>query len=239
MSSRARALAVLVAAGRSVRMGGEQRKVWVELEGRPLFAHALAALAGAPSVVKIVVIAHREDVLRIEAYLERHRELKKVEVILPGGAERIDSVRTGAGWPCDGIDVVLIHDASRPLVSTAAVEQVVQAALEHGAALLARPVVDTLKRSSDGKNAHETVAREGLWAAQTPQAFHALRFRELVARAQEDEFRPTDDAALWERYVGPVVLVPGEVTNLKITHPDDVELARAFLQARTAKQHAR
>ena len=227
---RAHVLAIVAAAGRSSRMGAAQRKPFLVLDGVPVLVRAFQALAEAPSVRRILVVCHPEDVQRADELLARARGHAKLEAIVPGGEERIDSVRVGALWPVAGIDQVLVHDGARPLVTTAAVEAVVTAAREHGAALLAVPVDDSLKRSSDGKRAESSVERDHLYRAQTPQVFHAQRFRELLARAERDGFRPTDDAALWERYVGPVTIVPGEAANLKITRPEDLELARALVR---------
>ena len=228
----AHALAVLVAAGRSSRMGAALRKPFLTLEGRPVLVHAVQALARAPSVRAIVIVAHMEDVTRAEDVLRAAHAMEKVEAIVPGGAERIDSVRAGALWPVAGIELVLVHDGARPLVTTAGVEAVAHSAREHGAALLALPCFETLKRSSDGKQVEETIERRQLWRAQTPQAFDAARFRVCLERAQTEGFRPTDDAALWERYVGPVAIVPGEPTNLKLTQPEDLEIAQAIVRSR-------
>jgi 2-C-methyl-D-erythritol 4-phosphate cytidylyltransferase len=225
-------LAVLVAAGRSSRMGAALRKPFLTLEGTPVLVHAVRALAEAPSVKSIVVVVHPDDLRRAEECLRGAQRPRQVEAILPGGAERIDSVRAGALWPCEGAERILVHDGARPLVTPALVEGVIRAAGEHGAALAALPMLDTVKRSSDGVHATETLAREGLWKAQTPQAFEARRFRELLERAAQEGFRPTDDAALWERYVGPVALVPGPSANLKITSQGDLEMAQAIVRAR-------
>ncbi len=225
-------LAVLVAAGRSSRMGAALRKPFLTLEGTPVLVHAVRALAEAPSVRHIVVVVHPDDQKRAEEILRGPRRPAQLEAILPGGDERIDSVRTGALWPCEGIDTILVHDGARPLVLPSAVEGVIQAARVHGAALLALALRETVKRSSDGVFVQETLAREQLWKAQTPQVFEAGRFRELLARAERDGFRPTDDSALWERYVGPVALVPGSPSNLKLTQPEDLEIAQAIVRAR-------
>jgi 2-C-methyl-D-erythritol 4-phosphate cytidylyltransferase len=225
-------LAVLVAAGRSSRMGAALRKPFLTLAGTPVLVHAVQALAEAPSVKRIVVVVHPDDQKRADEVLRGPNRPRQVEAILPGGDERIDSVRAGALWPCEGIDKILIHDGARPLVTPAMVEGVIQAAREHGAALLALPVLETVKRSSDGKFAASTLERAGLWKAQTPQVFEAARFRECLERARSEGFRPTDDAALWERYVGPVALVPGHPANLKITQPADLEIAQAIVRAR-------
>lgn len=228
----AHTLAVLVAAGRSSRMGAALRKPFLTLEGTPVLVYAVHALAEAPSVRRIVVVVHPDDQKRAEEILHGARRPQKLEAILPGGDERIDSVRTGALWPCAQADTILVHDGARPLVTPAAVESVIRAAREHGAALLALALHETVKRSPDGRFVEETLAREQLWKAQTPQAFQAVRFRELLERAQRDGFRPSDDSALWERYVGPVALVPGSPANLKLTQPEDLEIAQAIVRAR-------
>lgn len=221
-------LAVLVAAGRSARMGGGEKKPFLDLGGVPVLARAARALAAAPSVGWIVAVVAEEDQERARAALGR---LAKLAAVLPGGAERVDSVRAGASWSGAEPELLLVHDGARPLVTVPVIEAVLAAARAHGAALAAVALVDTLKRSPDGRFAAETVAREGLWRAQTPQAFEAHRFRECLARAAREGFRPTDDAALWERHVGPVALVPDLATNLKITTPADLELARALVAA--------
>ena len=225
-------LAVLVAAGRSSRMGAGLRKPFLTLEGTPVLVHAVRALAEAPSVKRIVVVVHPDDQRRADELLRGPHRPHQVEAILPGGDERIDSVRVGALWPCEGIDKILIHDGARPLVTPALVESVIQAARVHGAALLALPVLETLKRSADGSAAESTLDRAGLWKAQTPQVFEAARFRELLERARSEGYRPTDDAALWERYVGPVAIVRGTPSNLKLTQPEDLEIAQAIVRAR-------
>ncbi len=225
-------LAVVVAAGRSSRMGAALRKPFLTLEGIPVLVHAVQALAEAPSVKRIVVVVHPDDQRRAEEILRGAHRPRQVEAILPGGEERIDSVRVGALWPCAGVDKILIHDGARPLVTPALVEAVIQAARVHGAALLALPVLDTVKRSTDGRFAESTLERAGLWKAQTPQVFEAQRFRELLERARAEDFRPSDDAALWEHYVGPVAIVAGTPANLKLTQPQDLEIAQAIVRAR-------
>ncbi len=228
----AHTLAVLVAAGRSSRMGAALRKPFLTLEGTPVLVHAARALCEAPSVRTLVVVVHPDDQQRAEEILRGPRRPAQLEAILPGGDERIDSVRVGALWPCASADTILVHDGARPLVLPASVEGVIQAARKHGAALLALALRETVKRSSDGLFVQETLTREHLWKAQTPQVFAAERFRELLARAHAEGFRPTDDSALWERYVGPVALVPGAPSNLKLTQPEDLEIAQAIVRAR-------
>jgi 2-C-methyl-D-erythritol 4-phosphate cytidylyltransferase len=229
---RAPTLAIVAAAGKSSRMGAALRKPFLMLEGQPILRRAFEAVAEAPSVRRVLVVCHPSDVQRADEILQHARGRAKLEALVPGGEERIDSVRVGALWPVEDIGWLLIHDGARPLVTPAQVETTIQAARQHGAALLALRILDTVKRSHDGAHVEETLDRAELYKAQTPQVFEAERYRQVLARAEQDGFRPTDDSALWERYVGPVAIVPGDPANLKITQPEDLDIARGILRAR-------
>jgi 2-C-methyl-D-erythritol 4-phosphate cytidylyltransferase len=230
-----RATAVLVAAGDSRRMtasGRSERKPWLELAGRTILERSCAALDACASVRELVVVAHPDDLERIEALSASCAALGKLGAVVAGGRERADSVRLGARAATGEPDVLAVHDAARPLVRAELVERAIQAAARDGAALLAVPVDDTIKTSEHGRRAESTLERSSLWRAQTPQCFQTEPFLELLERAERDGFRPTDDAALWERYKGPVTIVEGSSTNLKITRAEDLELARAILSSR-------
>jgi 2-C-methyl-D-erythritol 2,4-cyclodiphosphate synthase len=153
--------------------------------------------------------------------------------VVPGGDQRTRSVHAGVAAVSKECELVLVHDAARALVRPATIASAIETAAREGAALVAVRVADTLKSAPDGSRAAQTVDRSALWAAQTPQAFRTAELRELLERARTDGFVPTDDAALYERYVGPIPLVRGDPTNLKITTPDDLALAEAILAART------
>jgi 2-C-methyl-D-erythritol 4-phosphate cytidylyltransferase len=226
--------AVIVAAGRSQRFDahGGARKPLVEVGGRTLLEHAAAPFAESERVAELVLVVHPEDRARVEALAARSAELAKVRAVVPGGRERCDSVRQGVRATGAGLALVAVHDAARPLVSRALVEAVCAAAAAGGAALAALALRDTVKESSDGRHAERTLDRTRLWAAQTPQVFDRARFLELLERAEREGAQPTDDAALWERAIGPVALVPGEATNLKVTTAEDLELARGLLAQR-------
>jgi 2-C-methyl-D-erythritol 4-phosphate cytidylyltransferase len=234
-----RAAAVVVAAGSSQRMGdAPARKPLIEIEGRSMLAHVCAAFDAAASIAEIVVVAHPEDVRDVAARCSEVAAFAKVRAVVPGGGERFESVRLGVAAVDAGSRVVAVHDAARPLVTAVAIERTVRMAAREGAALLAVPVRDTVKESADGRRVVRTLDRARLWAAQTPQAFELARFRELCARAAAEGLVPTDDAALWERYVGPVPIVEGEPSNFKITTLEDLELARALFARRTAETPA-
>jgi 2-C-methyl-D-erythritol 4-phosphate cytidylyltransferase len=133
-------------------------------------------------------------------------------------------------------DVVLIHDVARPLVRSERIEAVALAARASGAALLAVPVRDTIKRSRDGRAAESTLDRSELWAARTPQAFAAERLHAMLERAAAEGLRATDDAALHERYFGPVALVEDAFDNWKLTTREDLALAEAWLAREDAQR---
>lgn len=149
----------------------------------------------------------------------------KVRAIVPGGSTRQESVARGLDAVGGDASMVVIHDAARPLVTDELIQRVVGHAEASGAAVAALRVVDTLKRSTAGDSMVTTVDREGLWTAQTPQAFRVTVFREAVSRAITDGFVGTDDASLVERLGLPVTLVEGEPLNFKITRAQDMALA--------------
>ena len=233
-----RAAVVIVAAGNSTRMLGEGklRKPKLELAGKPLLEHTCALFDGIAEVHEIVLVAHPDDLASFEQWTLDKPALDKVRAIVPGGKERSDSVRLGVFWCGFDVDVILVHDAARPLVRAAVVREAIATAYREGAALVAAPVHDTIKELAPGPQdtprAARTLDRSKLWAAQTPQAFRAEDLRDLVAEAAEEGLTLTDDAALWERSRGPVAIVASDSSNIKITTPIDLEIAAAILAAR-------
>jgi len=206
--------AIVVAAGRGDRFGAA--KQFLELGGTRLVDRAVLACSGSCDAVVVVLPA---DVAW---------DGPVVHAAVSGGATRSDSVRAGLAALPPTVEVVLVHDAARPLASRAIFDAVIDA-IRAGAdaAVPALPVPDTLKRV-DGARVLETVARDDLVAVQTPQAFRI----DALRAAHAGDGRATDDAGLVEQSGGCVVVVPGEVTNFKITAPSDLELAAAFLATR-------
>jgi 2-C-methyl-D-erythritol 4-phosphate cytidylyltransferase len=236
--------AVLLAAGQSTRMGAGPRKPFLRVEGDTILAWALKSLAQAPCIREVIVVAPPDQV--DEAREEASRAAASagqsegwVSAVVAGGLERTDSVRAGAQVVHDTAQVILVHDAARPLVQPARIERVAERAAEHGAALLAVRVSDTIKTSEDGAHVSGTLERSGLWAAQTPQAFDARRFRKVLGQARQDGATATDDAALFERYDGSVALVEGDRDNIKITTDEDLVHAAAILRDRAEREAER
>jgi 2-C-methyl-D-erythritol 4-phosphate cytidylyltransferase/2-C-methyl-D-erythritol 2,4-cyclodiphosphate synthase len=224
-----RADAIVVAAGRSSRMGGRD-KLAVEIDGRPLLAWTLAALAAAPVIERIVVVTGSE---RRAAVAHADWLPSKVVEVVVGGVRRQESVRAGFvafdRYQPDEAGVVLVHDAARPSIDPALVSAVAGATARHGAAIPVLPVADTLKRI-DGDRVGSTVERTGLGTAQTPQGVRRDLLRSAYGRFPADGPETfTDEAALLEACSIPVHVVPGDPGNLKVTLPGDLGRAVAAL----------
>jgi len=219
-------LAILVAAGRGQRMGRDRPKAFLELAGQALVLRSARVFDEAPSVGGIVAVVPEADVAAARALLAPVRKLLGV---VPGGERRQDSVLAGLKQAPDGFDgIVLVHDAARPLVDVALVEAVARAAEGVGAALPVLPVVDTMKRVREGL-VLETLDREELGAAQTPQGFRYALLIEAYEAAFRARLTVTDEAMAVERLGAPVVAVPGSPRNRKITTPDDLAWAEGVL----------
>lgn len=222
--------AIIVAAGSGARMGGTD-KAALQINGRSALSYSLVAFAPVVPLVVVVVAADRI------AEWERIRDSETWPVrtdIVAGGAQRQDSVRQGVrALAKQGVlDVIAIHDGARPLVTTAMIRACVEAARREGAATVASPVTDTIKRVVEGVIV-ETLDRASLWAAQTPQSFRWQLLLDAFAWADHTAHPPTtDEASLVEAYGQAVAVVRGERANIKLTEPDDLTMVRALLQAR-------
>jgi 2-C-methyl-D-erythritol 4-phosphate cytidylyltransferase len=224
--------AILVAAGTGIRAGGSLPKQYQTLLGKPVIEHSARALASHPAIDGLVVVLAARDP-HWPAWTELEGKPLRTAV---GGAERADSVLSGLmALPIelgDEVDVV-VHDAARPLLSHAELDALLAADATQGA-LLATPVVDTLKRTDAEHCVATTVAREGLWRALTPQrGTRALLIRALRAAA-EAGLRVTDEAMAMEHLGLRPMLVRGSTENIKITSADDFALAEFLLRRRAA-----
>lgn len=210
--------AVIVAAGQSTRMGGTD-KLDLEIGGRSLLRWAVDAMQAAPEVAEVIIVAApaRTDALARAPWLGRRAR------VIPGGRRRQDSV--AAGVRESTAEVILIHDAARPFVPLRVISDVTQAALELGAAIPVLPVVDALKRL-DGVVISGTADRAGLYRAQTPQAARRELLAGAVARHADGDEDIADEAELLAREGITVATVPGDAINIKVTVPEDLELAR-------------
>jgi 2-C-methyl-D-erythritol 4-phosphate cytidylyltransferase len=218
---------LLLAAGRSTRFGDAfYKKPFAPLADRAVWLHASERFSGRKDVAQTIVVIGPDDVEEFQRKYGANLAFSGVELAV-GGEERSDSVRAGLAKVLADVEFVAVHDAARPCVTDGEIDRVFEAAREHGAAILAAPIRATLKRVADGVIT-ETVPRDGLWEAQTPQAFR----KELLIRAHAAGGIATDDAGLVENLGERVVVVEGTPTNLKITTKADLKLAEAILQAR-------
>lgn len=225
--------AVVVAAGRGTRMGSADNKPYMQLAGRTVLAHTLEAFESCEAVISIILVVTPNEEKRA-AEVVRHGAFRKITAIVPGGAERQDSVY--AGLLALDTDGVLVHDAARPLITSAQIQACCRAAEEHGAAALAVPVKDTIKISDGNGFIVATPERRTLWSVQTPQAFFRLELMQAHRQAAEEGAAATDDAMLLERLGRKVAIVEGDYRNLKITTPEDLPIAELLLARRVGEE---
>ena len=222
-------LAIIVAAGQGVRMGAGRPKAFVRLGGLTLLERSLAAFLSHPRVDRVVAAVTDPD----EARRLLGPSAARV-VLVRGGTTRQESVRCALlAAPSRGDEIILVHDAARPLVPRAIIDAVIASAEESGAAIPGVVPSDTIKQVDEEGAAVATLPRDRLRLAQTPQGFRGDVLREAYARAERDGFVGTDDAALVERTGRRVALVEGSRRNIKITSPVDLEMAEAILARET------
>ncbi|HVA68140.1 MAG TPA: 2-C-methyl-D-erythritol 4-phosphate cytidylyltransferase [Candidatus Binataceae bacterium] len=226
-----RVSAILVAAGSGQRLGFNQPKAFVMLAEAPMLCHCIRTIARVDEIVEVVIAvpAGMESAARAEA---ARAGVKLPVKLVPGGAERQDSVRRALVLTSAESDIVVVHDAARPFAPATLFNRCIEAAARAGGAIAAIPVADTLKRVDNPPAIDATVARAGLWQAQTPQAFRRDLLIEAHRRAVRDAIAATDDADLVERYGGRVEVVEASAMNLKITTPADLEMAEAIATRR-------
>jgi 2-C-methyl-D-erythritol 4-phosphate cytidylyltransferase len=227
-----RAALVIVAAGRGERFGASP-KVLENAAGKPLVWWSIEAGARSAGATEIIVVVGEHTAAAIEDLVARESWPVPVRCTM-GGSRRQDSVALGVARCGDDCDVILVHDAARPLVTPDLFDACARAAGTHGAAIVAAPVTDTLKRVADG-TILETVPRDALWGAQTPQGFRRELLVDTIATTATSGGAFTDEASMFEACGIPVTIVPGPRTNIKVTHPEDLDIVRALLEHRIAK----
>ena len=207
-------------------------KQFLSVGGVPVLVHCLRAFAGVDRVAEILVAVRAAEMERVTALVAEYGLGTKVRVV-EGGENRQGSVANAlAALDCGDDDVVLVHDAVRPLIDGATIERTIDAIEKHGAAIVAMPAVDTIKqveRTADGAIVTSTVPRERVVHAQTPQGARCGLMKRAFAEAAADEFAGTDESSLLERAGIQVWVVAGSARNFKITQPGDLELAEFYL----------
>ncbi|MEU8529233.1 MULTISPECIES: 2-C-methyl-D-erythritol 4-phosphate cytidylyltransferase [Streptomyces] len=236
-----RTAAVIPAAGRGVRLGPGAPKALRALNGTPMLVHAVRAMAASRAVSLVVVVAPADGAPEVKRLLDEHALPARTDyLVVPGGDTRQESVRLGLDALPEGVDIVLVHDAARPLVPVDTVDAVVEAVRDGAVAVVpAMPLADTVKEVEPvGAGAPEPVVatpeRSRLRAVQTPQGFDRDTLVNAHATIALTGDGATDDAGLVERLGAPVVVVPGHEEAFKVTRPLDLVLAEAVLARRRA-----
>jgi 2-C-methyl-D-erythritol 4-phosphate cytidylyltransferase len=236
-----RIAAIIPAAGLGTRMGGDQPKQFLELDGVPLIIFTLRRLAACPAITDFFIATRGDDVVALQDKVAK-AGLGRPARVVHGGDTRQQSVANALAQVDPATEIVAVHDAVRPFVTPAQVGRVIAEARVRGAAILGIPAIDTVKevkRASlpeDVALISTTIPRERIVLAQTPQVFKYALLRDAFKKAQEDDFTGSDEAAIVERFGHEVFVVLGSERNLKITRPADMDLARFYLeQERHAK----
>ena len=222
-------VALIVAAGSSRRMGFD--KLFAPLGGRPLITHSLAAFSACADVDQIVLVCAGE---RLADFQAAAAAFPKVQNVVAGGRERVDSVLSGVGALREPRPIfVAVHDGARPLITPEAISACYHAATETGAAVCAEPVTDTLHRVDDEFHPVETVSRKKLWRMQTPQILELVTLESLLHAARDSGGSITDEISLLIRSGGQAKAVENTGWNFKVTYPRDLEPAELILQKRS------
>ncbi|MCY4612588.1 MAG: 2-C-methyl-D-erythritol 4-phosphate cytidylyltransferase [Nitrospira sp.] len=224
--------AVVPAGGCGTRMGNDTPKQFLQLGDVPLLIHALRVLESSRMISEIVLVVPRDAVPFCQEEFLPPFVLSKISAVIRGGARRQDSVWNGLQAVDERTKIVVVHDAVRPFVTGAMVEQVVDGAVTHGAAIAAIPLHDTVKRAAPDGMIETTLDRQRLWSAQTPQAFRLELLRDAHQASRQDGVEATDDAFLVERIGHRVSIVSGSPDNIKVTRPEDLAMGEAILAAR-------
>ncbi|MGC9291927.1 MAG: 2-C-methyl-D-erythritol 4-phosphate cytidylyltransferase [Acidobacteriaceae bacterium] len=237
---------IIPAAGLGTRMGAAPHsapnaapgmapapKQFLELLGVPILIHTLRAFLSVPAVQHVFVAVRPNETGRVRAQVHEYA-LDDRTTTVAGGETRQGSVGNALrALQAGDDDIVLVHDAVRPLIDRATIERTIEAVAKHGAAIVGVPAIDTIKqveRTADGALISTTIPRERIMLAQTPQGFRCGLLRRIFREAEADGFLGTDEASLAERAGVPVAVVMGAAHNFKITQPGDLELAEFYLQ---------
>ena len=229
--------AIVLSGGKGSRMGGSVSKQYRQLSGRPLLVYSLEAFERS-SVDEIIVVAGKEDIEYVRNEIVKPFHIHKVKQVVAGGKERCHSVYEGLK-AARGSVVVLIHDGARPLVTEAIIERAVAEVKTWQACVVGMPVKDTIKVADRDGIATDTPDRRYLWQVQTPQAFSYELVRAAYDKVMTDERLQdgiTDDAMVVERQTNVrVKLIEGSYENIKVTTPEDMRIAEALLESRSAR----
>ncbi len=221
---------VIAAAGSGSRMGSKTNKQYIQLGTRPLLTYSLDTFEKMEIVKDIIIVAKEPEIEYCEKAVVKACGYKKVSRVIAGGLERQDSIWLGLNELDKDTDYVAVHDGARPFVTVELVMRILEAAVRWGAAIPAVAVRDTLKKVDKDNFVRQTLDRAAIFAIQTPQIFRYGELYKSYEYAREQGINATDDASLYEKYIGRVKVVPGDYNNLKITTPEDLVIARTILE---------
>jgi len=232
---------IIAAAGSGKRMGRKSfSKALIRLNSKPLLTYILDKFSSLPWVKEIIIAIKFQDWRQAERLVSEYKSKTLPEIkLVKGGKERCDSVSNALKITSPTSQIILIHDVARPVVKTQNIIRLIKTVRKDGAAILAVPIIDTIKRVNPAKAGviKETLPRHELWAAQTPQGFK----RNILLKAytkhetRNTKHEITDDASLVENLGYPVKIVPGSYDNIKITTPDDMIFVQGLLSARKSR----
>lgn len=231
--SETKTVAIIPAAGSGVRMGSGRAKQFLDIDGKPLLAATLMPFEQCESVDDVIVVVPSEDVDYCRNEIVDRFGFKKVREVIGGGKRRQDSVRLGLEAAKGNYNLALIHDGVRPVISSKDIAQIIDAAKTRGAVITGLAAKETVKEVDSTQGVVSTYDRKRVWLVQTPQVFP---YRDILAAHQkafeESWAEATDDSVLMEKMGLPVSVVEGSEQNIKVTTPNDLELARFFLSRR-------
>jgi 2-C-methyl-D-erythritol 4-phosphate cytidylyltransferase len=227
---KAKTHAIIVAAGKGIRMSDSVRKQYIALDGMPILSRTLGVFNRCDLIDRIIVAVPEDDIDFCRNEIIPAANMEKEPILVIGGARRQDSVYSCLKTIETEDGVALIHDGVRPFVNPEHLVACIKSAQEHGACILGIPAFDTVKQVNAKNEIVQTQKRDTLWLAQTPQAFQLQLIKKAHEIAKLEGFMGTDDASLVERLGGVVKIIAGSRSNIKITNQEDLRLAQALLQ---------
>lgn len=222
--------AIFPAAGQSRRMKSDTNKNFLELEGMPILIHTLLKFSESDKINNLIIAASPNEIEIIEEMLNNTNNLKPFKVV-EGGSERQYSIYNALKVTPKESDIILVHDAARPLISVETIDAVVEAARNYGGAIAAVPEKNTIKVIDKDGFVIDTPSRDKLVSVQTPQGFKRDIIMKAYEQADHDNFLGTDDASLVERIDVKVKVVQSDYRNIKVTTPEDILIAKALIKA--------
>lgn len=223
---------ILLAAGQSSRFKHREKKPFADLDGRAVWLRSLELFSIREDVEQILIVISPEDRDLFDRRYRANVAFLSNARVVEGGKERYDSVESALALCAASVDYIAVHDTARPCLTSELIDSVFGKAAETGAAILAAPISDTIKRAGDAGDVQETISRTGLWAAQTPQVFKRQLLLDAYAHRDKVSAPVTDDAQLVEALGEKVTLVESPPTNIKITTKNDLALAASIIKSR-------